>query len=98
MAMLVPTRFKMPNIDPYEGITDSLDHLKSYKALMRIQGTTDILLYLAFLATLRKSARVWYSRLEPRSIDSFAQLECRCVAHFSAHQTVPCEPDSLFGI
>ena len=42
----------MPTIEPYEGITDSLDHLESYKALMRIQGTTDALLCLAFSATL----------------------------------------------
>ena len=65
-------QFKMPNDEPYEGITDPLDHLESYKALMRIQDTTDVLLYLAFSATLLKSARVWYSHLESRSIDFFA--------------------------
>ena len=72
MTTSVSEWFKMSNIEPYEGITDPLDHLESYKALMRIQGTIDALLCLAFLATLWKLARVWYSCLEPRSIDSFA--------------------------
>ena len=91
-------RFKIPTIEPYEGTIDPLDHLESYKALMRIQGATDALLCLAFLATLRKSARVWYSLLEPRSIDSFAQPEDKFDAYFSAHQKVPHEPDSLFAV
>lgn len=46
-------------MDPYDGIMDPMDHLKSYKALMMIQGTTDALLCLAFLTTLRKATRVW---------------------------------------
>ena len=58
MTTPVPEWFKMPNIEPYEGIIDPLDHLESYKALMRIQGTTDALLCLTFPATLWKSARV----------------------------------------
>ena len=33
-----------------------------------------------------------------RSIDSFAQLEYQFTTHFSAHQKVPHEPDSLFAI
>ena len=51
-------QFKMPNIEHYEGIIDPLDHLESYKALMRIQGVIDALLCLAFSPTLQKLARV----------------------------------------
>jgi len=31
----IPSRFRMPHVDPYDGTTDPLDHLESYKALMR---------------------------------------------------------------
>lgn len=41
----------------YDGTTDSLDHLKSYQALMMIQGANDALLCLAFLATFQKVAQ-----------------------------------------
>lgn len=73
----------MPQLDPYDGITDLLDHIERYKALMRVQGATDILLCIAFPAILCKAAQVWYSCLEPRSINSFKQLEKRFVAHFN---------------
>ena len=94
----IPNRFRMPQVDPYDGTTDPLDHLESYKALMRVQGATDALLCIAFPATLRKAARVWFTRLEPESISSFHQLEGKFVAHFDACRKVPREVDSLFSI
>lgn len=48
----ISRRFKMPQLEPYNGTTDPLDHLESYKALIKIQSTFDALLYIAFLATL----------------------------------------------
>ena len=73
----------MPQVDPYDGTTDPLDHVESYKTMMMIQGASDALLCIAFLATLRKAARAWYSGLTPRSIQSFRQLEKPFVAHFN---------------
>lgn len=52
------------------GTMDSLEHLKSDKALMMIHGATNALLYLAFQDTLYKVAWVWYVGLELRSIHS----------------------------
>lgn len=49
--------FKMPRIDPYDGMLDPFNYFESYKALMMVQGTTDALLYLAFLVTLWNVAR-----------------------------------------
>lgn len=65
----------MPKLEPYNGIIDPLDHQKSNKDLMMIQGTTNALLCLFFLTTLWKVARVWYSGLELKSINFFKQLE-----------------------
>lgn len=60
----------MPELNLYDNIIDPLDYLESYNTFILIQGAIDALLYLAFLATLWKVARVWYSRLESRSITS----------------------------
>ena len=82
----------------YDDTIDPLDYLEVYKSCMRIQGATDVLLCIAFSATLKAATQTWYTRLEPGSIDSFAQLEERFLAHFSTRRWMPCEPDSLFAI
>ena len=61
----------MPYVEPYDGSTDSVDHLESYKALMTIQGATDTLLCIGFPTILRKAVRIWYSGLRSESIHSF---------------------------
>ncbi len=33
---LVPPRFKMPQVEPYNGTSDLLDHLESYRAFMAL--------------------------------------------------------------
>lgn len=53
-----PNWFKMPQVDPYNGTSDMLDNLKGYKSLIMIQGTSNALLCITFLATLHKVARV----------------------------------------
>ena len=95
---VIPSRFRIPQIDPYDGISDPRDHMENYKALMMIQGASDALLCLAFLTTLRKMARAWYSGLEPRSIQSFRQLEKMFITYFNTSRRMPKESDSLFSI
>ena len=56
MAESILRHFKIPQVEPYDGTTDPLDHLASYKAHMMIQYMSDALYCLAFLATLKKSA------------------------------------------
>ena len=43
----------MPQVEPNDGSTNSIDHLESYKILMLIQKVVDALLYLAFPTTVR---------------------------------------------
>ena len=94
----ISSRFKMPHVEPYDGSTDPIDHLESYKALMTIQGATDALFCIGFSATLRKAARAWYSDLRSGSIHSFGQLEHSFVAHFSTSRKPPRTSDSLFSL
>ena len=37
----LPHKFRMPQIDSYDGVKDSLDHLKTFKTLMHLQGVAD---------------------------------------------------------
>lgn len=32
----IPSRFRMVQLNPYDGTTDLLDHLKNYKALIQV--------------------------------------------------------------
>ncbi|XP_073103482.1 uncharacterized protein [Elaeis guineensis] len=94
----IPNRFKVPHVKPYDGSTDPVDHLESYKALMTIQRATDAHLCIGFPATLRKAARAWYSGLRSGSFHSFGQLEHSFVIHFSTSQKPPRTSDSLFSL
>ena len=79
----IPSRFKTPQMELYDGSTDPCDHLERYRTLMMIQGASDALMCLSFPTTLQKSAWAWYSGLAPESVASFEQLEGMFVAHFS---------------
>ena len=72
----------MPQIDSYDGIKDPLDHLETLKTLMNLQGVADEIMCRAFPTTLKGSARVWFSRLTPTSINTFKELSAQFTAHF----------------
>ena len=78
----IPMRFKMPQTELYDGTSDPLDHLESFKALILLHGANDGVMCRAFPATLRKSARLWFSGLHAESINSFEQLGRLFTAHF----------------
>ncbi|XP_038982017.1 uncharacterized protein LOC120110599 [Phoenix dactylifera] len=88
----------MLQIEPYDGSSDPLYHLESYKALMTLQGATNALLCTAFPATLRKAARHWFSGLKPNSILSFEQLGRQLATFFAASRRQRRTSDSLFAI
>ena len=64
----------MPQIDSYDGIKDPLDHLESFKTLMNLQGVANEIMCRVFPTRLKGSARVWFSRLTPNSINTFKEL------------------------
>ncbi len=74
----------MPQVEPYNGTTDPLDHLESYRALMALQGSSEAVLCKAFPATLRGTARLWFSRLKPSTLSSFEQFGRQFATNFAA--------------
>ena len=57
MEQIIPSRFKMPQTELYDGFADPLDHLEAFKVLMLLHGANDRTLCQAFSTTLRKLAR-----------------------------------------
>ncbi|GFZ19053.1 hypothetical protein Acr_27g0007920 [Actinidia rufa] len=54
----ISSKFKLPTqLGIYEGKTDPIDHLDSYKSLMSLQGCSDEVMCKAFSATLKGPAR-----------------------------------------
>ena len=72
-------KFRMPQIDSYDGVKDPLDHLET---LMHLQGVTDEIMCKAFPTTLKGAARIWFSCLMPSSISTFKELSAQFTAHF----------------
>ncbi|GFY87150.1 hypothetical protein Acr_05g0007890 [Actinidia rufa] len=79
----ISSKFKLPTqLGIYEGRTDPMDHLDSYKSLMSLQGCSDEVMCKTFSATLKGPARSWFRQLSPGTIDSFGELSRLFVANF----------------
>ena len=76
------SKFRMPQIESYDGAKDPLDHLKSFKTLMHLQGVVDEIMCRAFPTTLKGLVRIWFNRLTPNSISTFKELSALFASHF----------------
>ncbi|GFS35813.1 hypothetical protein Acr_00g0042250 [Actinidia rufa] len=95
----VSSRFKLPTqLRIYEGKTNSMDHLDFYKSLMSLQGCSDEVMCKAFSATLKGSARSWFRKLPPGTIDSFGDLSRLFVANFMSWRNQQKNASHLFTV
>ncbi|XP_058219832.1 uncharacterized protein LOC131330306 [Rhododendron vialii] len=86
MGLPLPRKFKMLQLETFNGSTDPLDHLETYKSLMHLQAVPDEVMCRAFPVLLKRSARAWFNKLPPRSIRSFKELSTSFVSYFIAGQ------------
>ena len=49
----LPQKFRMLQIESYDGAKDLLDHLETFKTLMHLQGVVDEIMCRAFPTTLK---------------------------------------------
>uniref|UniRef100_A0A2N9GJY4 Uncharacterized protein n=1 Tax=Fagus sylvatica TaxID=28930 RepID=A0A2N9GJY4_FAGSY len=78
----LPAKFKVPQLETFDGFKDPLDYLDSFRTVMRLQGVSDEIMCCIFPTNLRGSARTWFNQLEIGSIDTFAQLSRAFIDNF----------------
>ena len=77
-----PTKFRMPQIETFDGTKDLVDHLNTYKNQMKLHGYQDPVRCRAFAIMLKGPTLAWFNRLLPSSISSFRELSVVFVSHF----------------
>ena len=84
---LLPAKFRMPQVEAFDGVKDPVDHLNTYKNQMELHGYQDPVRCRAFATTLKGPALAWFNRLPPSSIPSFKDLSIAFVSHFIGART-----------
>ena len=83
----LPAKFRMPQIEAFDGAKDPVDHLNTYKNQMELHGYQNPVRYRAFAITLKGPALAWFNRLPPSSVSSFRELFIAFVSHFIGART-----------
>ena len=83
----LPAKFRMPQVEAFDGARDPVHHLNTYKNQMELHGYQDPVRCRAFAITLKGSALAWFNRLPPSSISSFRELSIAFVSHFIGART-----------
>ena len=82
-----PAKFRMPQVEAFDGVKDPVDHLNTYKNQMELHGYQDPVRCRAFTTNLKGPALAWFNRLPPSSIPSFRDLSIAFVSHFIGART-----------
>ena len=91
----LPAKFKMPTIDSFDGTTDLVDHLETYRTLMILHAFPDEIMCRAFPVTLKGSARLWFSQLPADSVSTFQHLSLTNVKELSGWASLTLGSDKM---
>ena len=83
----LPAKFRMPQVEAFDGVKDPVDHLNTYKNQMELHGYQNPVRCRAFATTLKGPTLAWFNRLPPSSITSFRELSIGFVSHFIGART-----------
>ena len=83
----LPAKFRMSQVETFDGIRDPIDHLNTYKNQMELHRYHDPIRCKAFAITLKGPALAWFNRLPPSSISSFTELSITFLSHFIGART-----------
>ena len=71
LECLVPSKFHLPQLKPFDGLKDPMDHLNTFKMTPGLQQSLNKILCCSFPTTLKGTAKEWFMKLPTSSIDSF---------------------------
>ena len=91
----LPSKFKMPTLDSYDGKRNPFDHIATFKSTMHLQGILDKIMCRAFLTILKGPNRVWFNKLPPNTITLLQELSKLFVNNFGGGQR---DKHSSFGL
>ena len=94
----MPSKFRLPQLEPFDGLKDPLDHLNTFKTTLGLQQPLDEIPCRSFPITLKGAAREWFNKLPTSSIDNFEQLSGSFVHHFVVGQCPKRTADHLLTI
>ena len=77
----MPLKFRLPQLKPFDGLKDPLDHLITFKTTMGLQQPPNKILCHSFPTTLKGVAREWFTKLPMSSINNFEQLNKSFLCH-----------------
>ena len=78
----VPSKFRLPQLEPFDGLREPQDHLNTFKTTLGLQQPPDEILCCSFPTTLKGAAKEWFTKLLTSSIDNFEQLSNAFLRHF----------------
>ena len=94
----LPSKFKTPSLDSYDGTHDPCDHIATFKTTMHLQGVPNEIICRAFPTTLKGPARVWFNKIPPNTKGSFKELSKLFVNNFIKGQRHKHSSSSLLTI
>ena len=71
LGCLVPSKFRLPQLEPFDGLKDPQEHLNTFKTTLGLQQPPDEILYRSFPTTLKGTAKEWFTKLPTSSVDNF---------------------------
>ena len=94
----LPSKFKTPTLDSYNGTWDPYDHITTFKKTMHFQGVLDEIMCRVFPTTLKGLVRVWFRKLPPNTINSCKELSKLFVNNFVKWQRHKRSSSNLLNI
>ena len=94
----MPSKFRLPQLEPFNWLKDLQDHLNTFKTTLGLQQSPDEILCRSFPTTLKWAAREWFTKLSTLSIDNFEQLSNTFSCHFVGGQRPKRPVDHLLTI
>ena len=83
----LPAKFRMSQIEAFDGMKDRVDHLNTYKNQMELHGYQDPVRCRAFAIMLKGPTLAWFNMLPPSSVSLFRELSIAFVSHFIGART-----------
>ncbi|XP_030963362.1 uncharacterized protein LOC115984480 [Quercus lobata] len=95
---LVPSKFCLPQLEPFDGLRDTQNHLNTFKMTLGLQQPFDEILCRSFPTTLKGAAREWFTKFPTSYVDNFEQLSNAFLRHFIEGQRPRRPADYLLTI